>query len=533
MISTAQDGTGTAQPSTTWYDKYGRVQWTQDALGYIDYTGYDNATGAVTITIVDVNLNSLPAGASAPGDLTRGAGLPTPLALTTITAVDNLGRPTGVWTPNETAAAAAQGTPLSNVPHTTYIYVNTNTESKVTVIPPTGPQQITDDDLKDGYQDTLTLANNGSGDPLSLTRDYFDTAGRVVEEDDYTNLTGVAYSLFTSQLGTINVNYNQTWYGYNTSGILSVVFDSAGNYTETNYDGLGRVIDKQLNGVVVESYQYDGGGTGDGNLTTEIVDPGDNQPPRVTVFYYDWRDRQVAADNGISVTYNTLDNLGNVTQSDVYDSASAGLNFTDPDGFTDGDATPPNASALRARTITNYDNDGNVYQTIQAGVDPTTGAVSGSLVSNTYYDADGQVIATSAPGGLWTKYTYDGAGRQTGQYVTDGAGGADGGSVANDHVLSEQQTAYDHDGNVVSTTTLDRFDTSVLGGAGPTGALTSSDMRISYVLNWYDQADRLTESVNYGTNGGAAPNPWPHPRRPAAAARSIWSPPTPTTPPGF
>ena len=142
--------------------------------------------------------------------------------------------------------------------------------------------------------------------------------------------------------------------------------------------------------------------------------------------------------------------------------------------------------------------------------------------TSSWYDADGNLIATSAPGGLWTKYTYDGAGRQTGQYITDGAGGAaNAGTVAYDHVLTEQLTGYDQDGNVTSTTTLDRYDTVVLDGIGPTGALTSSDARISYVLNWYDAGGRPIESVNYGTNGGSAPAPSSAPSR---AASNGWDP---------
>ncbi len=120
MTTTTPDG----QSSSVWYDTYGNVSFTQDALGYINYAGYDEATGAETISIVDVNPATLPIGVTMPADLSRFVpGSIIPLALTTITAADNLGRPTQVTDPN------------GNV--TTYTYpVDNQSEYKVVVTPP-------------------------------------------------------------------------------------------------------------------------------------------------------------------------------------------------------------------------------------------------------------------------------------------------------------------------------------------------------------------------------------------------------------
>ena len=74
-ISYAQDGPASSNTDTahadvvkTYYDAYGRVEWTMDADGHVNYTGYltaddgtglDTGTGAVTETITDVDYNKL------------------------------------------------------------------------------------------------------------------------------------------------------------------------------------------------------------------------------------------------------------------------------------------------------------------------------------------------------------------------------------------------------------------------------------------------------------------------------------------
>ncbi len=103
-------------------------------------------------------------------------------------------------------------------------------------------------------------------------------------------------------------------------------------------------------------------------------------------------------------------------------------------------------------------------------------------------------MAESAPGGLWTKSQYDGAGRDVMDYTTDGAGGttwAAAGSVANDTVLEQEQTVYDGDSNVIETIDSQRFDNAT--GTGALGTPTSGiGARVYYAAAYYDNADRLT-----------------------------------------
>jgi RHS repeat-associated protein len=118
---------------------------------------------------------------------------------------------------------------------------------------------------------------------------------------------------------------------------------------------------------------------------------------------------------------------------------------------------------------------------------------------------------------LWSKSSYDGAGRATMDYTTDGAGGTTwsaAGGVTSDTVLAQAQTVYDADSNVIETITRQRFHNAV--GTGALGTPTTGiGARVSYAAAYYDSADRLTSTVDVGTNGGTA---WTRP--PSAPASS-------------
>jgi YD repeat-containing protein len=105
---------------------------------------------------------------------------------------------------------------------------------------------------------------------------------------------------------------------------------------------------------------------------------------------------------------------------------------------------------------------------------------------------------------------YDGAGRVTTTYTTDGAGGSsfsDPVDVSGDHVLEQIETTFDASGNDHSTTTRQRFHDET--GTGVLGTPSSGNhARVSYAANYYDAADRPTATADFGTNGG---NAWTRP----------------------
>jgi len=239
--------------------------------------------------------------------------------------------------------------------------------------------------------------------------------------------------------------------------------------------------------------------------------PGGSAAARVTQYYYDWRDRQVASKQGVQssedttthrpIIYNDLDNLGEVTAVSHYD--GDGVTIT----FTNGVPNKPSASLLREYSTTQYDEQQRPYATHTFSVDQSAGTISTySLNTNSWYDHRGDVIEESDPGGLVTKTQFDGAGREIERYTTDGASGtswANASSVASDNVLNQVDTQYDADGNVILTINRDRFhNETTLGALGnPT---TAPLARVSYVADYYDAANRLTATVDVGTNGGTA-----------------------------
>src|SRR6185312_15791290 len=202
---------------------------------------------------------------------------------------------------------------------------------------------------------------------------------------------------------------------------------ASGFWSPTNNTAPSNMVD-------VEDDVYDNGGVGDSNLT-QVATHVDNSPAddRVTLNLYDWRDRLIATKQGALMsggsnnlagetgsgvhrllTFFNLDNLGEVLGTYTY--AADGLSLGDFTNWT----TATDASRLRQLNTSLFDDQGRVYQSFQYSVDPSSGAIGSNLATNAFRDHRGNLIATYAPGGLTTKGVYDGVGRQTESYTTDG-----------------------------------------------------------------------------------------------------------------
>jgi YD repeat-containing protein len=545
-VATTHNGPGVADTATTFFDNYGRPIWFMDGDGFITYTQYDPGTGAVTKSIRDVDttqtgeFQNLPSGWSTPS----GGGL----NLITQDTVDGMGRTT-----QETS-------PAGNVTYTTYndanhevrVYPGFNSSTGLT----TGPTQVTREDWSNGYTETYTMSAtphltggvpDGTETPSSLqtlSRVYVNAAGQNVEQDDYFNLSGVTYST-AGHIGTAGTNYYVTQQGYDDRGRPDRVQTPTGTIYRTVRDGQGRVVSTWVgtndtpasgewgptnntapsNMIQVSGMVYDAGGVGDGDLTQETDYPGGSATPRVTQNWYDWRDELVASKGGVQATedttthrpivFNTYDNLGEVTQTQQYD--GDGVTIT----VSGGQPQAPSASLLRAQDNFLYDEQQRIYQTQVFDVNPSTGVVSSTALTTNYYrDHRGDLIATSAPGGLWSKSQFDGAGRDVMDSTTDGAGGttwATAGSITNDTVLEQVQTVYDTDNNVIETIDRQRFHNAT--GTGALGSPTSGiGARVYYTASYYDSADRDIADVNVGTNGGTA---WTRPSTPPSSSATV------------
>jgi RHS repeat-associated protein len=542
-VTTAQNGPNTASSSTVVFDSIGRPIWSKDAAGYLSYTAYDDATGAVVKSITDVNTAntgdfvSLPGGWSTPG----GGGL----HLISTFEVDDLGRTTKSVAPN----GRIDYTVYKDSSQEVRYYSGWNTGTNL----PTGPTSVSRYDRANGYSESLSMSATptvSSGRPTgtesigslqSLSRSYRNLAGQVTTTDTYFNLSGVTYST-AANIGTINTNYYRTTFDYGKQyGQLNRYVSSLGTVTRTEYDTWGRATSiwvgtddipttgswatNNLTGtnmVKVREMEYDI----NGNLTESSDLPGVGYP-RVTVMNYDWRNRLVAMKQGVSaseasstnrpITYYDYDNLGQVTKTRIYDGDT--LTVTS----TNGVPNAPSASALRIQYTSSFDELGRVYLSEQYFVNPSTGDLTtntNTLKSKTWYDARGFVIKTSQPDGLVQKMVYDGAGRNVTSYVTDGGGDSgysDADDVTGDKVLEQYESAYDASGNILSQTVRQRnHDETGTGTLGTSS--TGNKARVSYLAYYYDVGDRTMAVANYGTNGASS---WTRPGSVASRSDTV------------
>ncbi len=519
---TAHNGPNSGATQTHAFDVYGWQTQFTDADGYRHDSTYDLATGAMKSHARDA----------------------TGLNLVTDYVVDNLGRVTKRTDPGSG----------SNRNVTYYVYRDSLYQVRVypgwdtTSNRPTGPTIVTrehrgaassSDPL---YFETLTMTatpNLTSGAPngtealanvQGLTRTLTNAAGQTQYVDRYFNLTGLTPdSNGVLPLGTVNTHKYRVEYIYDDRGRLKDVITPTGTTTRTEYDLLNRptamYVGTSAGLTQTRAFVYDGtyttpgtGGVGDGNLTQVTEMPGGGTANRVTQHFYDWRDRRVITISGgqgsgtdytnRQMVHYTLDNLGRVTTRQQYHADGYSVTDSPADGVPD---TPPD-SRRRVKTTYSYDDQDRVYRTEVFKINQSTGAQeTGTLKTDVWYNKRGATIKTAVPGGLVAKTSYDGAGRTTKTYQTDGRGDAswtDAGSVSDDNVLSQTENQYDAKGDLTFILRKERFHDAALhpatygelGNPGSTG--TTPKARVSYVGQWFDLANRLTDSVNYGTNGG-------------------------------
>jgi YD repeat-containing protein len=113
----------------------------------------------------------------------------------------------------------------------------------------------------------------------------------------------------------------------------------------------------------------------------------------------------------------------------------------------------------------------------------------------------GEILKTKENESVMRKYQYDGAGRVTRATIShdaseSGYAAAVDPTLADDTVVTQIESIYDKNGNVITSKRLDR----VPGYTG-TGPLPHGDARGSYEAMWYDKENRGTHHAHYGNNG--------------------------------
>src|SRR5262249_21593840 len=117
---------------------------------------------------------------------------------------------------------------------------------------PTGPTYVTREDRPGSYFETLTMsaapAVDGMGRPTgteaignlqTLSRSYISAGGQLFRSDAYFNLGGLVYST-APFIGTANVNYYSSLYGYDDRGREDRYVTPTGTIYRTVFDGLSR-----------------------------------------------------------------------------------------------------------------------------------------------------------------------------------------------------------------------------------------------------------------------------------------------------
>ena len=323
--------------------------WSQDADGYINFSRYDSATGAVIQQIQDVNVADVSQSngytqtevnleANLTGTIPANAGE----NLITTYVVDSQGRT--IW----------EKDPDGDITCTVY----NDADQEVLTYPgwqdvsgtcqTTGPVQLSRTDLTGTYTETMTYGWTGTGNnalqtttltvngvpytiPLgnespgsqyaviqSLSRSLINTNGQVYETLDYTSEPSSGYAIAPAAIGSPGTNYLETQYFCDSSGRNISTISPDGTVDDTIYDGFGEVVEEWKgtndDGVTgfdtwvannpsavvntasgahmyeVSSSAYNV--NGDVIESDQYVNPTGDTNPWKTYYVYDWQDRQ-------------------------------------------------------------------------------------------------------------------------------------------------------------------------------------------------------------------------------------------------
>ena len=417
VVPESQNGPGGTTGATRIerYDEEGRVVWLCDERDRVTYNEYDNDRDALVKTIQDVNSSGLPTGVTLPTNWPDNTDA---LNLETDYTVDDRGRVTEVLGPPHKVDEGGTEKNVRTAAWTVYDddghrVISSRgfkevSSGQITVVNPVSITesndygQVTDEKQavrSASLENTLVAVTETFDDQTDWcrwTHHEIDDQGRVTATRVYHDIP----SSGNGQEGADN-NYNESNMAYDWAGRQYKTTSPGGTITWTTYDGLSRetgvyIGDDDTGGTasdptngdanhmrLVTSYEYDGGGAGDGNQTkiTQHVD-GNSSNDRVTTFTFDWRNRREKetspADDADRVTYvkSTYDNLDRAIKVEQYQVASP-------------------SDVLLARRETDYDDRGRTWRTKTF---PVTAGSAGSnyLAGYTWYDDAGNIIKAAS-----------------------------------------------------------------------------------------------------------------------------------------
>ena len=488
-----QDGSGTATTTQTIYNTFGQPVWTMDADGFITYTAYDNATGAVIQSIQDVNTSDLSDLANYAGttftDGYNSYGVPelpssgwsTPtgggLNLVTTDYVDDLGRTIEEISPAGNITLYA----YDDVDHATFTLPGVildasndtlTTTSPITMVRTGIPYSYTSGDqtLEGLYNETITFSANS---PISYT-------GGSSGEPVLPELPGFTYGDGASS-GVKNV-FNLTPGSGTQFTIQSLERDLYNNAGRTEgqevesdaYAGINNTTYMET----AQSSPYSGS-----KITNQLSGDAPNGNYYVTSYGYDVDGRNYQAINANGTIYDTVyDSMDRVASYWIgTDDAVSGTSGT-PSFFVGSNAGTGNNMTEVESFI--YDNGGignsDVTETIQYPDGSTTGTQDVMLYS---YDFEDREIASE------TGLTLNGSG-----------------DVETSSTVSYPKIAawtLDNLGDVLATLTFNGGATSLAdaitasASAAPDASLTGL---VGYSTSQYDSENKDFEDQTYNVD---------------------------------
>ncbi|MFJ4468057.1 LamG-like jellyroll fold domain-containing protein [Streptomyces sp. NPDC089424] len=384
----------------TGYNTFGDTTGTEDALGRVTRTEVDALGRATAVTLPDYT----PPGAAAPLTATTRTtytplGLPQsvtdPLGRTTRYAYDQFGqlvtRTDPVADPAAALAAAEADPDLIVGPVTAAdgggvtTYSWTPTGLRLSATDPTGARtEATYDEL--GRQLTATTVERRPT-PQNLTTTYtWDDASRRTASTTPAGRTSTATHNPADEVLSVSDAVGTTRYEYDGLGRRTAVTDATGRRTTTAYDALGDITSviefgSGTTALRTTTSEYDA----EGNLTA-TVSP---QTKARTTYAYDALGR-------VTQLTEPVEEGESVTTTFGHDAAGNRTRLTDGRENT---------------TVQTYNSWGLPESTIEPAT--TAHPEAADRTWTTVYDAVGQAVAETLPGGVERHSTYDGLGRLT------------------------------------------------------------------------------------------------------------------------
>ncbi|MEZ6032063.1 MAG: RHS repeat-associated core domain-containing protein [Planctomycetaceae bacterium] len=466
VVSTTQNGSGVATTTGEYYDNLGRLRWTQDGEGYINYYSYNPVTGGTGYTAIDVNpaspgsditsgstgnWDAVSVGSASSNQPTRSSSLPTPLGLATKTYFDKQGRPSRTIEPG----GAERHLVYANTQTIQFPYWNTGTSQCLLPIQVTqlnGGGQVTDQIAVRATYSAISTSGGaptgfstapGQSDYVRWTHTTYDSVGRLSYVDQYATIP-------SSGTGTLSTDFYRSVSQYDLLGRkqydIQVVRGSASSnrveqVKQYVYDVRDRLIEQKqgVSGdtaanshdmtdnynsyptlVTLSKVEYDNGGVGDGYVTkskryhgtatNDYTGANSKRTYRghvrgVEPFYMNGSTE--TAVGPYSVT--DINWQGRTTATAQFKASPTWTTVLTGDGYT----TYASSTATNRGTLSEvaYDNLGRTYQTNTFAIDTSTGAKGSSLQSVTYFDRLGRVVASQPSYQAGSETAYDGAGR--------------------------------------------------------------------------------------------------------------------------